>query len=442
MPPSLFPDMTDSGHPPATSQWRWRLLKFSRKLWVRASFFAVIAVLTALLALAVKDHLPPGLGAGMGADSVDSLLNILASSMLAVTTFSLGIMLSAFGSAAGNVTPRAARLLMDDTATQNALATFLGAFLFSIVGIIALKAGIYGESGRLVLFLVTIAVIVVIVVTFIRWIEILRTFGRMGDTISRVERAARESLEARLSSPYLGGKPRPGPVPDDAVPVVSSKTGYVEHLDMGRLHRCAESHGVDFYVDALPGAFVHPSAPLVWVRGDGGAMPPVPEIEAAFSIEDHRTFEQDPRFGITVLAEIASRALSPAVNDPGTAIDILGRGVRILTTWSERADAERIYPRLWVEPIRAREVFEDFFRPIARDGASLVEVQIRLQKALLALARCGVVTFVEAAKAQSSEALARAEASLSLEADRECLRLLAGEVAAVSPDYPVSGPGI
>ena len=86
---------------------------------------------------------------------------------------------------------------MEDTATQNALATFLGAFLFSIVGIIALKAGIYGENGRLVLFVVTIAVIVVIVVTFIRWIEILRTFGRMGDTISRVEKAARESF-ARL----------------------------------------------------------------------------------------------------------------------------------------------------------------------------------------------------------------------------------------------------
>lgn len=442
MPPSLFPQMTDPGHPPAMSQWRWRLLKFSRKLWVRASFFAVIAVLTALLALAVKDYLPPGLGAGLGADSVDSLLNILASSMLAVTTFSLGIMLSAFGSAAGNVTPRAARLLMDDTSMQNALATFLGAFLFSIVGIIALKAGVYGESGRLVLFLVTIAVIVVIVVAFIRWIEILRTFGRMADTIGRVEKAARESLAARLSSPYLGGNPRLGGIPGEAFPVMSSKTGYVEHLDMGRLHRCAESHGVDFYVDALPGAFVHPSAPLVWVKGDGSATLPVSGIEAAFSVEDHRSFEQDPRFGIAVLAEIASRALSPAVNDPGTAIDILGRGVRLLTNWSERAEAERIYPRLWVEPIRAGEVFEDFFRPIARDGASLVEVQIRLQKALLALAQCGVVSFVEAAKVQSREALARAEASLSLEADRECIRRLADEVAATSPDPPIPGPGI
>jgi uncharacterized membrane protein len=424
------------------SQWRWRLRKFSRKLWVRASLFALAAVVTALLALAVKPYLPHGIGLGIGAESVDSILNILASSMLAVTTFSLGIMLSAFGSVANNVTPRASRLLMDDTATQNALATFLGAFLFSIVGIIALNAGIYGESGRLVLFIVTIAVIVLIFITFIRWIEILRTFGRMGDAIARVEKAAHESISTRLAAPYLGGSPLLGGIPDDAVPVISTTTGYVEHLDMGRLSECAEAHRLDFYLVSLPGAFVHPSAPLLWIKGEGTGNLPFDEIEAAFIVEDHRTFEQDPRFGITVLAEIASRALSPAVNDPGTAIDILGRGVRLLSGWAERGEAERLYPRLWVEPIRASEVFEDFFRPIARDGAALVEVQIRLQKALLALAQCGVLSFVGAAKVQSREALERAESALSLEADRELIRALSAEVVTVVEGRPLPGPGI
>ncbi|MCB1207177.1 MAG: DUF2254 domain-containing protein [Verrucomicrobiae bacterium] len=434
--------MSEAGVSAPTSQWHWRFLKFSRQLWVRTSFFAFMAVATALLALAVKPYLPSGIGTGMGAESVDSLLNILASSMLAVTTFSLGIVLSAFGSAASHVTPRAARLLMEDTATQNALATFLGAFLFSIVGIIALKAGVYGENGRLVLFVVTIAVIVVIVVTFIRWIEILRTFGRMGDTISRVEKATRESFAARLASPCLGGNPLLEAIPDDAVPLMSSRTGYVEHLDMGRLSGCAETHDTDIYLAALPGSFVHLSAPLAWVRSRGNLELPAEEIEAAFTIENHRTFEQDPRFGITVLAEIASRALSPAVNDPGTAIDVIGRGVRLLSGWTEKGDAESTYPRLWVKPIRAAEVFEDFFRPISRDGASLVEVQIRLQKALLALAQCGVTGFPEAARKQSREALERAEAALVVESDREILRELSEKVLAIPDSHPAPDPGI
>ena len=61
--------------------------------------------------------------------------------MLAVTTFSLNVMTSAYGSAANNVTPRATRLLREDPVTQNVLSTFIGSFLFSIVGIVVLKTG-------------------------------------------------------------------------------------------------------------------------------------------------------------------------------------------------------------------------------------------------------------------------------------------------------------
>lgn len=409
---------------------------------MRSSLFAVAAVATAFLAVVVKPYLPEDLGAGIGADSVDAILTIIASSMLAVTTFSLGITLSAFSSASNNVTPRAARLLMDDVTTQNALATFLGAFLFSIVGIIALKAEFYGETGRLVLFVVTVAVVIVIFVTFIRWIDILRSFGRVGDTIDRVEKAAEESLSNRLASPYLGAKPLRGAPPEGAIPTMPSVTGYVEHLDVEQLSACAERHQLDLYLTAMPGAFVHGAVPLVWAVGDGKEDLPEDELRSAFTIEDYRTYEQDPRFGILVLAEVASRALSPAVNDPGTAIDILGRGVRLLARWSDRGDAEVCYPRLWIEPIKALDFFEDFFRPIARDGAALVEVQIRLQKALFALAQNGTTALREAAVLLSRESLARAEKALVLESDREILRSLSEEVVVLGSTPPLPGPGI
>ena len=79
-------------------------------------------------------------------------------------------------------------------------------------------------------------------------------------------------------------------------------------------------------------------------------------------------------FGLTVLAEVASRALSPAVNDPGTAIDAIGRGVRLLTRWGKHGDISLRYPRLWVPKILTGGLFEDFFRPIARGGAGMAEV--------------------------------------------------------------------
>src|SRR3546814_6046328 len=64
-----------------------------------------------------------------------------------------------------------------------------------------------------------------------------------------------------------------------------------------------------------------------------GDDPLASKVLACVSIGVRRTFEHDPRFGLSVLSEIASRALSSAVNDSGTAIDVLGRGVRSLACW-------------------------------------------------------------------------------------------------------------
>ncbi|MFC6327875.1 DUF2254 family protein, partial [Alloalcanivorax gelatiniphagus] len=90
----------------------------------------------------------------------------------------------------------------------------------------------------------------------------------------------------------------------------------------------------------------------------------------------------------------------------------------------EQAAAERggeavRHPRLWVPPLNEAEFFDDLFNPIARDGASLVEVQIRLQKALAALAELG---FPEPARRHGRLALARAEAALVAEEDKANLR--------------------
>ena len=73
--------------------------------------------------------------------------------------------------------------------------------------------------------------------------------------------------------------------------------------------------------------------------------------------------------------------------------------------------------------------------PIARDGAALLEVQLRLQKGLLALARMGGPGFGAAALEQSREALAHAEAGLALESEKARLR---SEIEANAPARSVS----
>ncbi|MBI1218911.1 MAG: DUF2254 domain-containing protein [Rhodobacteraceae bacterium] len=418
------------------SIWKWHLVALVRKLWVRAALYALLGVVTALVAAGAEKVLPTGTASTFGAGSVETILTILASSMLAVTTFSLGTMVSALASASQNATPRAVALLMQDSTTQNVLATFLGTFLYSLVGLIALKAGLYGAGGRLVLFLVTLVIVAMIVLTMLRWIAHLSDFGRIQDVIARVESAAEGALRVRMASPTLGCHPRRGPPPHGAAAVLPGKVGYVQHLDSAALQGVAAAAGVQVHVEALPGSFVDPGRPLAFVAGQAEADI-LDRVAAAFTIGTVRRFDQDPRFALSVLSEIASRALSPAVNDPGTAIDVIGRAVRLLAPWAERREVELRHPLVWLPEIRVEDLFDDVFRPIARDGAALVEVQIRLHKALAVLSRLSHADFGRAALRQSNEALARAEAALTIEADRAILRALnaavRGDPAGVGP---------
>lgn len=407
------------------STWLWLLSQQAKRIWFRASLFSVLAVVTALIAIVVSPYIPGDLPTKIGADAVDNILGIIASSMLAVTTFSLSTMVSAFTAATSNVTPRATRLVMEDTTTQNVLATFIGSFLFSLVGIIALSTGAYGEQGRLVLFIVTILIIALMVVTLLRWIDHLSSLGRVTETTERVEDATIRAMRSRRQQPYLGGMQlkSAADVPNIARPIFAPEIGYVQHIDVAALSRIAEAGKANIYVTMLPGKLVDPTRPIAWSSGlDAGATEQ--KIRSCFTIGDTRSFDQDPRFGASVLTEIASRALSPAVNDPGTAIDVIGRSVRILAVWLEPRDNEEggvLYPSLHVPGIELDDIFDDLFRPIARDGAGIVEVGIRLQKAFLTLARFDDGRYAENARRHSAEALARAELALPLDTDRKIL---------------------
>ncbi|TVV76844.1 DUF2254 domain-containing protein [Sphingomonas solaris] len=368
------------------SRWSWILKRIIQQIWFRAALLSLLSVALAVLVGVITPYLPYRFGGELGQDAVGTILGIMASSMLAVTTFSLTAMVSAYSSATQLATPRATQLLISDPTSQNALSTFLGAFVFSIVGIIGLQTSAYGHDGRVILFGATVLIVVLVVVTLLRWIGHITAFGRMADVIDRVEDAASRAMAAFAASPYLDGRSAVT-IPDSAVALRAETTGYVSHVDVATLGRIADRAGWTVHVTALPGALVHPARDLMRIEGAPDDTQRAALI-AAFTIERHRNFDQDPRLGLIALSEIASRALSPAVNDPGTAIEVLNALLRVLLCLpADVPDAAEAASRLPVHLPRptVEEMLTDAFRPILRDGAQEIEVTIRLTATLAAL---------------------------------------------------------
>ncbi|MDN5567478.1 MAG: DUF2254 domain-containing protein [Paracoccus sp. (in: a-proteobacteria)] len=417
-------------------RFQWRLKELAQRLWVRVTAFAVLGVGTALTGFLLKDTIPDGLAGQVGADAIEPILDIIASSMLTVTTFSLSILTAAYATASSGATPRAVQLLIKDSVSQTVLATFIGAFVFSLVGLIMLKTQLYGDGGRVLLFLVTLLVIVIVVVSLLRWINRLGELGLIGDIMTRVETSTTQALESRLQAPWMGANPLRGAPPADSLVVPPPVIGHVQNCDMATLSGLAEKHGLIIYVTATPGDLVHLRSALFHVRN----LPTDPDKADAIradlidcvNVRPTRRFEQDPRFGFSVLSEMAQRALSPAVNDPGTAVAVITRVLRILSIWQSRRQPEVEYPRLYAAEMNPDDLLRDCLLPLARDGASVFEVQLALQNCLLALTHLAPDVYGPAAERLSADFLVHARKGLVLKDHLKAIEHRADDLRALT----------
>lgn len=390
------------------------LREIRSKLWIKPGIMALAASGWVTAAYFAADWFPADTPVIVKRDILLNLLGILASTMLTVATFSVSAMVSAFAAVATTATPRATRIVMEDRSSQNALASFLSAFVYAVVALIALSILDYGSAGRILLFTGFVGMVIWVLVSFIRWVDHVSKLGRMEDTLRRIEEACSEAFDSDDIMGSLGGRPTTEPAPE-GLSVRSEFTGYVQNVDVERLNEIAAMAGVEAHLLVRPGAFVDSSEPLVIISG----LPPDPEddlvsrVRETFQVGESRRIGVDPRFGLILLTEVADRALSPAVNDPGTAIAVLGIQVRLLERWARRqGETPGVkYPKVHVPLLDAKDMLDDALIPISRDGAAMFEIGMRLQKSLAALAKLPLPRLGEAAVSHSGIALELAEKS-------------------------------
>ena len=210
----------------------------------------------------------------------------------------------------------------------------------------------------------------------------------------------------------------------------ADRVGHVRYIDLRALQRIAAEAGCQLHIRVRPGSQVYPGSVLLNVEGSASVSAEL--LRGAFIIGAARTYRQDPRFGLIVLSEVAQRALSPAVNDPGTAIAVLNTLARVLIDARPNGagddghgdDEPQAFDRLTMRELDESDFITQSIDAIARDGAAVFEVQVRIQRVLAAIAASGSVTLAPAAHKQASRALARADLSAMLDDEKTALQQL------------------
>lgn len=359
-------------------------LRYYRNMGLRVASYALLALAVALVSPLIARPVSELIPISMSFDAVLPVLSIIASSMLAVSTFSLSIMVSSHRAAAAATTPRVHRLLLEDTTTQSVLATFIGAFVYALIAIILYRSQFYAEEAALLVMGVTITVAALVVISLLRWIDHLKDLGSVDQSLATAQsRAAATLKNFAVTRGFGASRLTDATVVPDQVHVMPVPTsGFLQLIDVSKLQECLPGQSA-IYIRARPGAHMLKGRPLAEVSGTVSADE-LATLQNCFTFGPTRTYEQDTEFGLSVLAETALRALSPGINDPGTATLAIESLKELLWAYGQtepETDINRAH-RVFVEFADAEKLMEAAFAAIARDSAAMIEVALATRRGL------------------------------------------------------------
>jgi uncharacterized membrane protein len=307
------------------------LLEYVRaSLWVMPalSVAAALAVGALLSAVNVGVHSPLAFQ-GTPDDARDLLIGI-SGTMVTVIALLLGLTVVALQLSSTQFSPRLLRNFLRDRPNQIVLSAFVATFAYSAAGLYTV--GFSGGnrtadfprlavSGSLVLLFLSLGLLVFFADHLGHSIQV--------DTImNKVQRTTVTVIERGL----LTGGEDPPEVPAGATVVTSRVSGYVQAVRCSDLLSEAARYGVCVRLRPRIGEHVVAGTTLAWIWPvsaglGGGAVPDLRRVTSALEkwvrIGFERTLEQDAAFGIRQLIDTACKALSPAVNDPYTAVQAI-----------------------------------------------------------------------------------------------------------------------
>ncbi|MGC5009009.1 DUF2254 domain-containing protein [Streptomyces sp. DT203] len=261
------------------------------------------------------------------ADDARTIVTTVSSAMMTFIGVVFSISLVAVQMASGQLTPRVVRIFVRSRISKLTLTVFLATFAFSLLVLTSYESESDPRrvtSVPLLQSMLTLAMVGLSLLLFIAYVSSTLRLMQVGPVVDRI---THESL--RVLGRMPGGVREELPLGAETARIGhSGRAGVLREVNVARLVRAARRQGVVLRLIPRIGDFVVPGTPVLAVHG--GAAPPRRMLRYTISVGVERTSQQDLAFGLRQLSDIALRALSPAVNDPTTAVQCLDRIVQLL----------------------------------------------------------------------------------------------------------------
>jgi uncharacterized membrane protein len=273
------------------------------------------------------------------------ILSVIATSTMTVVSIVFAILLMTLTLASMQFSPRILISFVRDQGTQWTLGIFLGTFSYCLAALPAARsmphpfAPVLTVLGAMLLALASVGWLLF----FIHHISHAISVNHIVD---RIARETEEVIDALMPNPraLYYRPPEAVSLPaEQEFPILNEVSGYIRFIDTKRLVAFARLHHLRVRVTRRIGHFVPAGVPLLMVsRRTRLDRHHAVDLTGAFDIGPMRTMQQDVEFGVIQIVDIALRAISPAVNDPSTAISCIDQLTRILIRWVDRLPPESL----------------------------------------------------------------------------------------------------
>ena len=328
-----------------------------------------------------------------------AVLAAIAGGLIAAITLLMSITLVAVQLASSQFSPRSLRSWLGNSVLQHTIGLSLGTTFFCLLGLRSARS----LEGSLEIVPHT-TVLVGLVLGLTSLVFVVRSVDHVTHSLqvsSVAQRLTSETIDVittaaahrNMAKPIRSALPAPDDaeveragIPADAVAIEAGRSGWIQQIDSDLLMEALPEDSVGRVVPVL-GGFVLAHSPLLWL-----SPPPSDddrcwnELRQAFAIGESRTMQQDVGFGLTQLTDIAVRALSPGVNDPRTAMDLMvhiGDVLRVL--WENEMD-EPVRRDGSKTLVRREPKYDDFLRiavdPVRRYATDEPDVMISILRTL------------------------------------------------------------
>ncbi|MBT2364427.1 DUF2254 domain-containing protein [Streptomyces sp. ISL-10] len=264
-----------------------------------------------------------------------TIVTTVSSAMMTFIGVVFSISLVAVQMASGNLSPRVVRIFIRSRISKLTFSVFLGTFVLSLLVLTSYDSETDPRkvvSVPLVQAALTLLMVGLSLLLFIAYVTQTLQLMKVGPV---VERVTRESFGVLDKMPVQDADT--APLPAEVARIGhQGRAGTLRDVHVARLVRVARRRGVVLRLIPRIGDFVVPGTPVLAVHGGGGDLPSRRILGSAVSVGVDRTFHQDLGFGLRQLSDIALRALSPAVNDPTTAVQCVDRIVQFLAAAAGR----------------------------------------------------------------------------------------------------------